>query len=78
MLTLIQDAQIQKILNPPNTTPQWERDLQRLEDNDMTLDRRSAGENTISAFQRLLIFLGYSTSSSGAFAIDGDFGRGDQ
>ena len=76
MLTLIQDAQIQKILNPPNTTPQWERDLQRLEDNDMTLDRRSAGENTISAFQRLLIFLGYSTSSSGAFAIDGDFGRG--
>ncbi len=76
MLTLILDAQIQKILNPPNTTPHWESDLKRLEENDLTLDRRSVGENTISAFQRLLIFLGYSTSSSGAFAIDGDFGRG--
>ena len=28
------------------------------------------------ALQRLLIFLGYSTTASGAFAIDGDFGRG--
>jgi hypothetical protein len=26
--------------------------------------------------QRLLIFLGYSTASTGAFLIDGDFGRG--
>ena len=36
----------------------------------------SAGESAIKAVQRLMIFLGYSTSSSGAFAVDGDFGRG--
>ncbi len=28
------------------------------------------------AVQRMLIFLGYSTSSRGSFSIDGDFGRG--
>lgn len=76
MLTLIKDPQIQQILNPPNTEPHWDKDLKRLESGDVTLNRRSAGENSIRAFQRMLIFLGYSTSSSGAFAIDGDFGRG--
>jgi hypothetical protein len=76
MLNLIHDPQIQKIVNPPNVEPQWEKDLKRLEHGDLTLNRKSAGENSIRAFQRLLIFLGYSTSSSGAFAIDGDFGRG--
>jgi peptidoglycan hydrolase-like protein with peptidoglycan-binding domain len=76
MLSLIQNPQIQKILNPPNASSLWKDDLKRLELGDMTLNRKSAGENSIRAFQRLLIFLGYSTSSSGAFAIDGDFGRG--
>ncbi len=28
------------------------------------------------AVQRMLVFLGYSTAASGAFLIDGDFGRG--
>ena len=42
----------------------------------MTLTRQSAGESAIKAVQRLLIFLGYSTASSGAFLIDGDYGRG--
>lgn len=76
MLTLIQDPKIQKILNPPNSPSYWKNDLKRLEEGDLTLNRHSAGENSIKALQRLLIFLGYSTSSSGAFAIDGDFGRG--
>jgi peptidoglycan hydrolase-like protein with peptidoglycan-binding domain len=76
MLALINDPQIQKIINPPNVEPHWESDLKRLRSGDVTLDRRTAGENSIRAFQRLLIFLGYSTSSSGAFSIDGDFGRG--
>jgi len=35
-----------------------------------------AGESAIKAVQRLLVFLGYSTASSGAFLIDGDFGHG--
>lgn len=76
MHNLLQDPQVQQIINPPNVEPQWEKDLERLERGDLTLNRKSAGENSIRAFQRLLIFLGYSTSSSGAFSIDGDFGRG--
>lgn len=76
MIALIHDPQIQQIINPPNTTSFWESDLKRFEDGDVSLDRHTAGENTIRAFQRLLIFLGYSTSSAGAFSIDGDFGRG--
>ncbi|CAM3499682.1 N-acetylmuramidase domain-containing protein [Aequorivita lipolytica] len=76
MTTLIHDPQIQQIINPPNTSRFWENDLKRFESGDVSLDRHTAGENTIRAFQRLLIFLGYSTSSSGAFSIDGDFGRG--
>lgn len=76
MSTLIHDPQIKQIINPPNADSLWENDLKRLEEGDITLNRRSAGENSIRALQRLLIFLGYSTSSSGAFSIDGDFGRG--
>lgn len=76
MLALIQDPQIKKILNPPNTPSHWKNDLKRLEEGDLTLNRHSAGENSIKALQRLLIFLGYSTSSGGSFSIDGDFGRG--
>ena len=76
MLALLQDSQIQKIINPPHTPSHWESDLKRLEAGDLTLNRHSAGENSIKALQRLLIFLGYSTSSGGSFSIDGDFGRG--
>ena len=76
MIALIHDPQIQQIINPPNASQFWESDLKRFEKGDVSLDRHTAGENTIRGFQRLLIFLGYSTSSSGAFAIDGDFGRG--
>ena len=76
MLDLIQDSQIQQILNPPNASPDWQHDLNRLLNRDLSLNRRSAGENSIKAFQRLMIFLGYSTASSGGFLIDGDFGRG--
>ena len=76
MLTLIQDAQIKQILSPPNASPQWQKDLDKLINGDASLTRHSASEGSVRALQRLLIFLGYSTSSSGAFAIDGDFGRG--
>ena len=41
-----------------------------------TVTRQSVGEGAIKAIQRMLVFGGYSTSSTGAFAIDGDFGRG--
>lgn len=77
MLALVDDPRIQQILTlPEDSDPQWLSDLGRFRQGDVTLDRTTAGENTIKAIQRLLIFLGYSTSSSGSFSIDGDFGRG--
>lgn len=76
MLELINDPQIKRILNPPDATDNWKKDLEKLIKGDVSLNRKSAGEDSIKAFQRLLIFLGYSTSSGGSFAIDGDFGRG--
>ena len=77
MIQAVQDPRIRTILSPPGADEAaWQRDLDRFEAGDVTLTRRSAGEHAIMALQRLLIFLGYSTSSSGAFAIDGDFGRG--
>jgi len=77
MNNILQDARIRRLLTPPdNTSAQWSADLERFERGDMTLTRQSAGEDSIKAIQRLLIFLGYSTASTGAFLIDGDFGRG--
>ncbi len=77
MIPAINDERIQQILwIPEDRDETWKSDLQRFEQGDVTLTRRSAGESSIKAVQRLLIFLGYSTSASGAFAIDGDFGRG--
>lgn len=74
---LASDPVIEKILtHPDDDTTIWQDDLQRFLAQDIKLTRRSAGESAISAIQRLLIFLGYSTSASGAFSIDGDFGRG--
>ncbi|MCW8946368.1 MAG: N-acetylmuramidase domain-containing protein [Sedimenticola sp.] len=74
---LVNDPVIRKIVaHPDDDTVTWQSDLQRFLEHDIRLTRRSVGESAISAVQRLLIFLGYSTSASGAFSIDGDFGRG--
>ena len=71
----ITDARIHRVLSAGGDTSGWREDLQRLERGDATLTRKSAGEAGIKAVQRMLVFLGYSTASSGAFLIDGDFGR---
>lgn len=76
MLEFLEDARLRRILVPAGGTGGWRGDLQRLIGGDESLTRRSAGEAGIRAVQRLLVFLGYSTSSDGAFVIDGDFGRG--
>ena len=77
MVAHIDDPHIQKILTPPNADAHgWKEALERFEAGKVKVTRRSAGEAAIKAVQRMLIFLGYSTSSSGAFSIDGDFGRG--
>jgi len=77
MSTLIADPRLRRILTLPDETAEgWAVDLERFERGDVTLTRQSAGEASIKAVQRLLIFLGYSTASTGAFLIDGDFGRG--
>jgi len=74
---LINDQRIKRIISHPDDSDNlWRSDLGRFLAGDATLTRKSAGEAGIKAVQRLLIFLGYSTSSNGAFAIDGDFGRG--
>jgi len=72
----LNDERIRQILSISGDEGDWRDDLKRLERGDTTLTRQSAGESTIKAVQRLLVFLGYSTASSGAFLIDGDFGRG--
>jgi len=75
--TLAADPRIQRIItHPDDDNAVWHADLDRFMAGDARLTRRSAGESAIKAVQRLMIFLGYSTSSTGAFAVDGDFGRG--
>ncbi|WP_431066085.1 N-acetylmuramidase domain-containing protein [Methylotuvimicrobium sp.] len=75
--TLMNDARIGRIIADANDhDDQWRDDLQRFLNGDASLTRASAGESGIKAIQRVLIFLGYSTTSTGAFTIDGDFGRG--
>ncbi len=77
MLSAIENPQIQQILTlPSDSDAGWRRDLERLRNGEVNLSRKNIGENSIKAIQRLFIFLGYSTASSGAFSIDGDFGRG--
>ncbi len=74
---LIQHPLIRQIItHPADNNATWRSDLERFVDGDTRLTRRSAGESAIAAVQRLMVFLGYSTASSGAFLIDGDFGRG--
>lgn len=73
----INDPRIQRIITHPDDNDRlWQADMERFLGGDSRLTRSSAGESAISAVQRLMIFLGYSTASSGAFLIDGDFGRG--
>lgn len=76
MLEGIEDKRIQEILSLDGDESDWRADLERLLGGEEGLTRRSAGEGAIEAVQRMLIFLGYSTASSGAFLVDGDFGRG--
>ena len=77
MPSILADSRVQRILRLPEQNDSlWQADLQRFDRGDLTLTRQSAGEGSIEAVQRLLIFLGYSTSSTGACSIDGDFGRG--
>lgn len=77
MIEQFENAKVKKILTLPEDNDQsWKADLQKLINGDITLDRKTAGENSIKALQRLLIFMGYSTSFRGAYTIDGDFGRG--
>lgn len=74
---LCKDPRLQRILtHPDDDNAVWRGDLDRFLSGDVTLTRKSAGEAAVKTVQRLLIFLGYSTSASGAFQVDGDFGRG--
>lgn len=72
----IDDPRIKSILTYSEEHTDWEKDLARFRQGDVGLTRHSAGESSIKALQRMLVFLGYSTTSRGAFKIDGDFGRG--
>ena len=73
----LHDKNVQHILTPHGEDEKtWKTVLDKFRQGDKGITRKSAGEAPIKAIQRLLIFLGYSTSSSGAFSIDGDFGRG--
>ncbi len=76
MLEQLDDPRIQQILSLDANEDDWRPDLERLLQGDAGLTRRSAGEGAIEAVQRMLVFLGYSTAASGAFLVDGDFGRG--
>ncbi len=77
MSAAIDDRRLRRILIPETGSDKyWRATFARLRAGDATLTRKSAGEEAISAIQRLLVFLGYSTTSRGAFVVDGDFGRG--
>ena len=76
-MRIVVDPRVERVLRLPDHPPEeWQADLDRFQNGDETLTRKSVGESTMQAVQRLLIFLGYSTASTGAFLIDGDFGRG--
>lgn len=76
-MDIVNNEKLQRILTPDHEDdPHWREVLERLEAGDSGLTRRTAGEHAVSAVQRLLIFLGYSTASGGGFAVDGDFGHG--
>lgn len=75
MLEALQDPRIRQVV-AFDGGDSWRPDLERLMAGDTSLDRHSAGEAGIRGIQRLFIFLGYSTAATGAFSIDGSFGRG--
>lgn len=76
MLNNLQDKQLHAVLSLACLEEDWRPSLQRIIQGDTSLDRHSAQELAVKAIQRILIFLGYSTATTGAFLIDGDFGRG--
>ncbi len=76
MMDQLNDSRIRRILALDGSDMPWREALQRLEQNDITLNRTSVGEHAIKSVQRLLVFLGYSTGIRGGFVIDGDYGRG--
>ena len=73
----LQDQKISRVLTPiGDTKKSWRNVLEQFRKGERGITRWSVGEDAIKAIQRMLVFLGYSTSSTGAFTIDGDFGRG--
>lgn len=77
MLDDLNDIRIREIITASDIeSGDWDSDLDRLVNGDRSLTRRTAREASVKAIQRLLIFLGYSTSSGGSFSIDGDYGLG--
>ena len=77
MERLLRDKNIRRILTPVGVAEEtWKGVLDRFRKGERGITRQSIGEDVIKAIQRMFVFLGYSTSSTGAFAIDGDFGRG--
>ena len=72
----LDNEQLRRILSLHADDRDWRGAFDRLWRGDAALTRQSAGESAIKALQRLLVFLGYSTAATGAFLIDGDFGRG--
>ena len=77
MERFLRDQNISKVLTPVGDKKKsWRRVLEQFRKGERGLTRQSVGEDGIKAIQRMLVFLGYSTSSTGAFTIDGDFGRG--
>lgn len=73
---MLNDGWIRRVFFLDEDDSEVTADLERLQEGSFALTRASTGEMIIKAVQRLLIFLGYSTSTSGAYTIDGDFGRG--
>jgi len=77
MEQFLQDPKISQVLTPVGDKKHsWRNVLEQFRKGERGITRQSIGEDAIKAIQRMLVFLGYSTSSTGAFAIDGDFGRG--
>jgi hypothetical protein len=74
--TLLNDIQFRRILFAGSANDWVASDFKKIRDGDLALSRSFNGEETVVALQRLMVFLGYSTASDGAYLIDGDFGRG--
>jgi len=77
MNRLLNNKKISQVLTPVGDTQRrWRDVLERFRKGERGITRQSVGEDVLKAIQRMLVFLGYSTSCTGAFTIDGDFGRG--